>query len=95
MLVANNGLEAVEMAKVKHVDLVLMDIQMPEMDGFEATAILREHSQVPIIALTAHDLKGDRDRCIRAGMTDYISKPVRPADLIAMVDRYAATAVVS
>jgi PAS domain S-box-containing protein len=95
VLVANNGREAVAIANREHPDLVLMDIQMPEMDGFEATAILREHSRIPIIALTAHALKGDRERCLGAGMTDYISKPVRPADLIAMVDRYATAAVSS
>jgi two-component system, sensor histidine kinase and response regulator len=95
VLVANNGAEAVQAAKNADIDLILMDIQMPEMDGFQATARIHDSRKasglaaLPVIAMTAHALKGDRERCINAGMTDYISKPVRPADLVDIVSRYA------
>jgi two-component system sensor histidine kinase/response regulator len=68
------------------IDLVFMDIHMPEMDGFAATAAIREREKVtghhiPIVALTAHAMQGDRDRFLAAGMDDYLSKPLRPQDL--------------
>jgi PAS domain S-box-containing protein len=91
VLVANNGLEAVQIIQGQPVDLILMDIQMPEMDGFQATARIRSsrvmsgNRPIPVIAMTAHALKGDRERCLAGGMTDYISKPVRPADLLKLV----------
>jgi CheY-like chemotaxis protein len=88
VLVANNGCEAVECMRTVGADVVLMDIQMPEMDGFQATAEIRQWSSVPVIAMTAHALKGDRERCLSGGMTDYISKPVRPAALVQMVEQY-------
>ena len=71
-----------------------MDIQMPEMDGFEAALRIREMRQargqeaLPVIAMTAHALKGDRERCLANGMTDYISKPVRPSELLRLLERY-------
>ncbi len=84
--VANNGLEAVSAATQQHFDLVLMDIMMPEMNGFEATQAIRRQERerggrVPIVALTAHALKGDRERCLEAGMDAYVSKPVRQEEL--------------
>lgn len=77
--IANNGVEAVEWAKKKEFDLILMDIQMPKMDGMEATQIIRNKlglKDVPIIAVTAHALKGDEEKFKEIGMTDYISKPI-------------------
>jgi CheY-like chemotaxis protein len=77
-----------------HFDMVLMDVQMPVMDGLTATAQIRirEHTtgvHLPIIAVTAHALDQDRERCLAAGMDDYLPKPIRSADLFATVTRYA------
>jgi PAS domain S-box-containing protein len=83
-VLAENGREALEALGRSAFDLILMDVQMPVMDGWEATGRIREGSQdgvpaaIPIIAMTAHALEGDRDRCIEAGMNDYVSKPVTP-----------------
>jgi CheY-like chemotaxis protein len=76
-------------------DLVLMDVQMPEMDGLEATAAIRKHERktggrIPIIALTAHAMKGDRERCIAAGMNGYLSKPIRASELQETIDSQLA-----
>ena len=89
---AVDGRKAVEAVLQSPFDLVLMDCQMPEMDGFEATHIIREHkalgplpgrtTRIPIIALTANALKGDRERCLQAGMDDYLSKPLQPERLM-------------
>ncbi len=84
--VANNGLEAVSAVAQQTFDLVLMDIQMPEMNGFEATEAIRQQEyqhggRLPILALTARALKGDRERCLEAGMDGYISKPIRQDEL--------------
>jgi CheY-like chemotaxis protein/HPt (histidine-containing phosphotransfer) domain-containing protein len=92
VVVVENGRQALEVLERETVDLVLMDVQMPEMDGLEATAAIREKerktgSHVPIIALTAHAMKGDREKCLAAGTDDYLTKPIRTADLFAAIDR--------
>ena len=87
--VACNGRKAINLMSNYPYALVLMDCQMPEMDGFEATAEIRAsqpeqlNPEVPIIAMTANAMKGDREKCIRAGMNDYISKPVNPGKWVA------------
>jgi PAS domain S-box-containing protein len=84
------GLLAVEAVGQKRYDVVLMDVQMPEMDGLEATEKIREREgqgpQVPIIAMTAHAMSGDRERCLAAGMDGYIAKPIKPAELCAAIE---------
>jgi CheY-like chemotaxis protein len=91
VVVANNGREAVELVHHDAFDVILMDVQMPEMDGFDATREIRNlESQAgrhtPIIALTAHAMKGDRERCLAWGMDGYLSKPIRPGELYDMID---------
>ena len=92
--VAANGYEAVKALQTTPYDLVLMDCQMPEMDGYEATRIIRLpesralNPAIPIIAMTALAMKGDRDRCIQAGMNDFIAKPILRKDLTKMLDRW-------
>ena len=88
--IANNGKEAIERLKVSQYSLVLMDIQMPLVDGFEATRRIRAweagKSHIPIIAMTAHAMKGDRERCLKAGMDDYLSKPIDKRSLFTAID---------
>jgi signal transduction histidine kinase/CheY-like chemotaxis protein len=87
VIAVGNGREAVERLGRQYFDLVLMDVSMPEMDGLEATALVRSiegsQSHVPIIAMTAHALIGDREMCMRAGMDAYVSKPIQPDELLA------------
>ncbi|WP_027382312.1 hybrid sensor histidine kinase/response regulator [Epilithonimonas caeni] len=87
---ANNGLEAVEYLKNNDCDLVLMDIQMPQMDGYAATQKIREELKldIPIIAMTAHALAGERERCMSRGMNEYISKPVNEDDLFKLISNF-------
>jgi CheY-like chemotaxis protein len=89
--VRSDGRGALEALENGQFDVVLMDVQMPDMDGFEATAAIRAKElltggHIPIIALTAHALKGDKERCISAGMDDYLSKPIRAIELVSMIE---------
>ncbi len=94
--VVDNGSDAVDALLARHYDLVLMDIQMPRMDGIEAVALIRRREQMagpnarrlPVIALTAHAMAGDRERYLAAGMDDYLTKPLRAAELIAALGRW-------
>jgi len=95
IVVAGNGREALDALERDCFDVVLMDLQMPVMDGFEATAAIREKEKatgahVPIIAMTAHAMKGDEEICLRAGMDGYISKPIRPPQLFQTIEDIAS-----
>jgi signal transduction histidine kinase/ActR/RegA family two-component response regulator len=97
VVVVGDGRAALDALDEQSFDLILMDIQMPEMDGLEATRILRERELkglrlAPIIAMTAHAMKGDRDKCMEAGMTGYISKPIQPDQLFALMEDVMAQA---
>jgi PAS domain S-box-containing protein len=97
IVLANNGREAIEWASREPFDVILMDVQMPGMDGFQATAAIRamernSRRRVPIVALTAHAFKGDADRCLAAGMDAYLSKPIKAAELITLIESLAAKA---
>ncbi len=94
--VANNGKEAVEMFRKKEYDLIFMDIQMPEMDGIEATKKIREIEKnnnairkIPIIAMTANTMEGDKEKYLQAGMNDYVSKPFKQKELVAIFNKYS------
>jgi CheY-like chemotaxis protein len=94
VVVAVNGLDAVEVSRHQKFDLILMDIQMPKMDGFEATAAIRQIEEksgrrTPIVALTAHNLLADKERCIQAGMDDYLSKPLNVHQLAEVLVRWS------
>jgi signal transduction histidine kinase/DNA-binding response OmpR family regulator len=95
VVTAIDGRPAIETLKKDSFDLVLMDVQMPEMDGFQCTAVIRAKEKatgghIPIIAMTAHALKGDQERCLAAGMDDYVSKPICTAELFAAIERTMA-----
>jgi len=95
VVVANNGREALailEASEFAGFGCVLMDVQMPEMDGFECTGFIRDRERVtgthvPIIAMTAHAMKGDEARCLAAGMDAYLSKPIQPEELFDLIER--------
>jgi|GEM_PF-704026 len=97
--IANDGLEAIEALKKKTYDMVLMDVQMPNMDGLNATRAIRNpetgvlNPDVPVIALTANAMKGDREKCINAGMDDFVSKPFKKAQIVTMLEKYALSSV--
>jgi len=90
---ATNGIEALDLVQTRRFDLVLMDLQMPNVDGFEATMLIRAYERtagaprVPIVALTAHAMPQDRQRCFDAGMDGYLAKPLRSSDLFAEIER--------
>ena len=96
--VAANGREALDMLDRQPFDFIFMDVMMPEMDGLEATRLLRKRqmiggynnyqSRIIIVAMTAHAMQGDREKCIAAGMDDYLAKPVRPKDVRDMIERW-------
>jgi two-component system sensor histidine kinase/response regulator len=93
VVVAGNGAEALAAMDKQDFDLVFMDVQMPEMDGLEATAVIRGKEKItgkhqPIIALTAHAMKGDREKCISGGMDGYLTKPIRPQELDDVLEDY-------
>jgi signal transduction histidine kinase/CheY-like chemotaxis protein len=92
--VVSNGQEAIDALKEDHFDLILMDVQMPGLDGFEATGQIRsrekeEGGHIPIVAMTAHAMKGDKEQCLAAGMDDYVSKPIMVNELFAVIERLA------
>ncbi|HQF56449.1 MAG TPA: response regulator [Fibrobacteria bacterium] len=93
--VAGNGIEAIEALRSLPYDLVFLDVQMPEMDGLEASRRIRAGdagdaaSKLPLIAMTANAMQGDREICLAAGMDDYVTKPVSPKELVAMMDKWA------
>jgi two-component system sensor histidine kinase/response regulator len=92
--VVSNGKDAVKAMEKVHYDLVFMDCQMPEMDGYAATGQIRNfrskvlNHNVPIIAMTAHAMKGDREKCLASGMDDYISKPIQPDKLLEVIEKW-------
>jgi CheY-like chemotaxis protein len=97
VIVANTGREAVSLFEEGGIDVILMDVQMPEMDGFEATAEIRRikdgrHQSVPIVAMTANAMTGDRERCMEAGMNNYIAKPIDARELIRLVEELGGRA---
>ncbi len=96
VVIASNGREAVTALAAQQFDLVLMDIQMPEMDGLEATACIRAQERttgthIPIVAVTASTTLGDRERCLAAGMDAYVSKPIKSGELFKAIAEMAPT----
>jgi CheY-like chemotaxis protein len=95
--VVREGWEAVAAWRSKTYDVILMDVQMPHMGGFEATQLIRDHERrcgrhTPIVALTAHALQGDREKCLNAGMDHYLTKPVDRAQLFKVLDEIRKSA---
>ncbi len=94
IVVASNGKEAVNACEKEHFDLVFMDVQMPDLDGFETTRIIRAGERdggrrLPIVAMTAHAMKGDKKKCLAAGMDDYVSKPINRDELFSVIQKFA------
>ena len=89
--VGNNGAEAVEALKKENYNVILMDIQMPDMDGYTATDVIRNelNLQIPIIAMTAHAMMGEKEKCLQLGMNDYISKPLKETILYNIIAQYS------
>jgi CheY-like chemotaxis protein len=92
VVVANNGRQAIDRINEQAFDIVFMDVQMPEMDGVTATGEIRKSEQatgrhIPIVAMTAHAMKGDKEKCLEAGMDDYVAKPIRRKDLADVIAR--------
>ena len=98
VVLAESGRQALAAWQEQSFDLILMDVQMPEMDGLEATAMIREQERmgkpegpprrhIPIVAMTAHAMVGDRERCLAAGMDDYVAKPINASDMFAAIER--------
>jgi CheY-like chemotaxis protein len=97
VVVVGNGRAALAVLAQQSFDLALMDVQMPEMDGLEVTTAIRERERatgthIPIIAMTAHAMKGDQERCLAAGMDAYVAKPLQGNDLYAAIDRVLGSA---
>ncbi|HEU5349329.1 MAG TPA: response regulator [Ktedonobacterales bacterium] len=93
-LAATNGREALDLLKTRHADLILVDISMPVLDGYHMLALLREqrmYAATPVVAVTAHATDEDRQRALRFGFTEYLTKPFRPRDLLRMVERLLAS----
>lgn len=95
---ASSGREAIDWVEREHFDLILMDLHMPDMDGLEATAMIREREKLrggrtPIVALTAYTMKGDRERCLEAGMDNYINKPIDAVKFLEIVELTASSSV--
>ena len=91
VLLASNGKEVIDLLKNNLVDIILMDVQMPEMDGFEATKLLKNNEKfkdIPIIAMTAYAMSGDKEKCLSSGMNDYISKPFNPDEIHSVLIKY-------
>ncbi|MGA2420364.1 MAG: response regulator, partial [Candidatus Acidiferrum sp.] len=98
VVLAGNGIEALEALKKERFDLVFMDVQMPVMDGMEATTKIREKEKLTgghlaVVALTAHAMKGDQELCLAAGMDDYLTKPIRPQELDRLLEKFAGSAM--
>jgi len=97
VVIAGNGREAINALEHQAFDLILMDVQMPEMDGLEAASLIRQNEKatgrrIPIIAMTAHAMAGDQERCLAAGMDAYIAKPIRSRDLVKLVEEHSSVA---
>ncbi len=98
VIVVDNWRDALEKVKFENLDLILMDIMLPEMNGFEITDKIRKYEEntgkkpgVPIIALTANTLENDREKCLNAGMNDYLPKPFTPEDLYRVIDQFTSS----